>query len=442
MKLSLNGSPRMLKRLVPALTFLTVLGAGCAQQKAPQQVDKEILAEDSLHMAQLYSQWDQQVSAQARDSNKPRVSREMPVDLSDEAQFRFVKNRLQASGSTPENSPQLFRRLDKLRKDKKAGVPGVQTRKDTLTSTETRENPWCGHLLPLADAVSPDSTEVKFQASGLVTCFNGSDYGYVDVTAFATDATRQRFRVLGTESYEEYAGKVLETPTLDLGMQANSDEVFFVDSVSMAFNEATGESHISYTVAESSLGSLGAQPSPTPFTNTILFAHPREQIGKHLTDNPIRTCLERGSLLGAMDCDYASGSKDPVTGDFRPFAKPFTGIGAVDAELSRPPSGSWVPKRGDYWEPASGVYDQSHLYLAMRGKHRLSLKTWCRVDAQDSDVALILLETGGKCAGGTGCRARSWRTAPCRSSRTPGTSTTTTSWSSPSTGWWTSARTA
>ncbi|HEX8436131.1 Hint domain-containing protein [Archangium sp.] len=395
----------MFKRFMPALTCLTLLGAGCAQQKAPaEQVDKEVLAADSRHMAQLYSQWEQAVSAQSKDSNKPRGSREMPLDLSDEAQFRFVKNRLQAAGSTPENSPQLFRRLDKLHKDKKAGVPGAQTRKDMVTSTtagtDPRENPWCGHLLPLSDVDSTDASVAKFQTSGLVTCFNGSDYGYVDVTAFATDAAHQRFRVLGTQSYEEYAGKVLETPTLDLGVKVSPDELLFVDSVSMAFNEATGESHVSYTVTESSLASLGAQPTPVP-TNTLNFEHPREPVGKHQTDNPIRTCLERGSVTGYLDCDYASGSKDPNTGDFLPFVKPYTGIGAVDSEATRVPSGVWVSKRGDYWAPASGTYDTSHLYLAMRGKHRLTLETWCRVDSQDSDVALILLETGGKCAGGS-----------------------------------------
>jgi hypothetical protein len=393
----------MFKRLVPALSCLTMLGAGCAQQKAPEPVDPATLAADSNYMAQLYSRWEQEVSAQSKDSNKPRAN-QMPLDLSDEAQYRFVKNRLQAAGSNPENSPQLFRRLEKMRKEKKAAIPGVQTRKDMVTSTTSgtagRENPWCGHLLPLADTASPDSTTVKFQASGLVTCFNGSDYGYVDVTAFASDAARKSFRVLGTESYEEYAGKLLETPTLDLGVKANPDEILFVDSVSMAFNEATGESHVSYTVAETSL-SLGAHPAPTPFTNTILFDHPKELIGKHFQDNPIRTCLERGGVFGYLDCDYASGNLDPATGNFRPFAKPFTGIGAVDAEASRPPTGSWTGKRGDYWAPASGVYDQNRLYLAMRGKHRLSLETWCRVDAQDSDVSLILLETGGKCAGGS-----------------------------------------
>ncbi len=404
MKLSSKGSPRMLKRIVPALACLTMFGAGCAQQKAPQQVDKETLAADSLHMARLYSQWDQALSAQSKDSGKARGSREMPLDLSDEAQFRFVKNRLQASGSTPENSPQLFRRLEKLRKDKKAGVPGVQTRKDMVTSTtsttELRESPWCGHLLPLSDVDSADTTTAKFQASGLVTCFNGSDYGYVDVTAFATDPAHKSFRVLGTESYEEYAGKVLETPTLDVGVKVQPDELLFVDSVSMAFNEVTGESHVSYTVAESSINSLGVHPTPQP-TNTMLFEHPRELIGKHQVDNPIRTCLERGSVTGYLDCDYTSGSKDPVTGAFRPFVAPYTGIGAVDSEATRVPTGTWVGKRGDYWEPASGTYDSSRLYLAMRGKHRLSLETWCRVDSQDSDVALILLETGGKCAGGS-----------------------------------------
>ncbi|HYO55939.1 Hint domain-containing protein [Archangium sp.] len=397
MNVSLNDSFRMLPRLVPALVCLAMLGVGCGQQKVPprqQEADRQALAADSLHMARLYADWQQQVRSLGRRHGEYV---QMPLDLSQDAQYRFVKNRLQAAGSTPDNSPQLFRKLEKLRKEKKAGIPGKKSREDALTSTNAEEsegNSWCGHLLPLADVESSDSRVAKFQATGLVTCFDGSDYAYADVTAFATNPEHTQFRVLGTQSFEEYAGAVIETPPLDLGLTVDSGEVLFVDSVAMAFDEKTGESHLSYTVAESSLVAPGTQD-----LNVINFQHPRELIGKQFPDNPIRTCLERGFVTGFLDCDYTSGSKDPATGLFKPFAKPYTGIGAVDAEASR---GTWVPASGDYWEPGSGTYDISHLYLPMRGHYRVTLPSNCTLNALTSDVSVILMERGGRCkAGGT-----------------------------------------
>jgi hypothetical protein len=375
---------------------------GCAQQKTPPQVlDKEALAADSLHMASLYAQWAQDV-AQAGASGTAKGRGEMPIDLADDAQYRFLKNRLLASGSTPANSPQLFQRIEKLRKDKQAAIPGKQSRKDMITSTTataTRENPWCGHLLPLTDVDSTDTTQARFETFGLVTCFNGSDYAFADVNAYATNSKRTEFRALGTQSLEDYAGAVLETPKLALDMKVNPDELLVVDSVAIAFNETTGESHLSYAVSESSVVSLGAQPSGDPDINTIYSQHPRELIGAHYQDNPIRTCLERGGITGYLDCDYTSGNYDPTTNVFKPFAKPFTGISAVDPEASKPPAGAWVGKGGDYF-PATKGYDATRLYVPMRGEYRVRLPQGCVLDSVESDASIILLQSGGKCAAG------------------------------------------
>ncbi len=319
MNVSSPASPRKVARLVAALAALSMFGAaGCGQQKAPSQVivDKQVLEADSLHMARLYAQWDQDVRAQAGASGN-KVRGEMPIDLGDDTQYRFLKNRLLASGSSPDNSPQLFERIEKLRKEKKAAIPGKVSRKDMITSTTAagteRENPWCGHLLPLSDVESSDAAQARFQTFGLVTCFNGSDYAFADVNAFATDAKRTQFRALGTQSLEDYAGAVLETPKLNLDLKANPEELLIVDSVAIAFNEATGESHLSYAVSESSIVALGYQGGGDPEINVINSQHPRELIGSHYQDNPIRTCLERGGITGYLDCDYTSGNYDAAT---------------------------------------------------------------------------------------------------------------------------------
>ena len=394
-----KDSSRKRARLASALLGLAMLGAGCGQQKSPvspQELDSKALTADSLHMARLYGQWEQ--TLQAQGTGRAERGSQMPIDLADDAQYRFVQNRLRASGSTPQNSPQLFRRLEKLRKEKKAGIPGTMTREDMLSSTTTETTAeakaWCGHLLPLTDVDSADTTVAKFQATGLVSCFNGSDYAYTDVTAYAADATGTQFRVLGTQSFEEYAGAVLETPPLDLNLKVNPGEQLVVDSVAVAFNEATGESHVSYTMAESSVVVMD-----TPDVNTLDVKHPTELVGRHMQDNPIRTCLERGGVTGYLDCDYASGSKDPVTGLFKPFAKPFTGVAAINPAAIENLNSPWRADTNAYWQPA-GAYDISRLYIPMRGTHLIRLPQTCTVDAVTSDATVLLMQQGGWCAAG------------------------------------------
>jgi hypothetical protein len=398
MNVSSKSSFRALPRLFSALVGLTMLGAGCSQQKAPaqpQEAERQAMAAESLHMSRLYSQWQQQVDAQGQGGHKKAGGRQMPIDLADDTQYGFVKDRLKSAGNTPENSPQLFRRLEKARKDKKSGGPRT-AREDMLTATgavESKDTEWCGHLLPLTDVDTGSSTEARFQATSLVSCFNGSDYAYADVTAFATNPEQTQFRVLGTQSLEEYAGTVLETPPVDFSMQVGTGEMLVVDSVAMAFDEATGETHFSYAMTESSVVATGVIN-----INNLEFSHPRELIGRHLSDNPIRTCLERGAIAGFMDCDYTSGSKDPATGVFTPFGRPYTGLAAVDAEVSLR-TDIWTAARNSYWEPAGG-YDTSHLYLPMRGEYLVTVPEDCTVNSLDSDVVIVLMEKGGVCSAG------------------------------------------
>jgi hypothetical protein len=131
--------------------------------------------------------------------------------------------------------------------------------------------------------------------------------------------------------------------------------------------------------------------------NVINVQYPRELIGKMHKDNPVRTCLERGAISGYLDCDYTSGSKDPITGVFKPFAKPYTGVGAADPAAS---VSLWVPAAGAYWEPASGPYDINHLYLPMRGIYKVTLPSDCTLNGMTSDATVVLMERGGRCAAG------------------------------------------
>ncbi len=395
-----NPSNRMRARIASAVLALAVLGTGCSQQKAPpvqQEADKQALASDSLYMAKLFSRWSQVRAA----SGQAAQGQEMPLDLSDDAQYRFVLNRVRASGSTPQNSPQLFRRIEELRRSLPARPDAPRLQASSVTEEGTpRER--CGQILGLSSERSDNAEKAKFEAMSLVTCFDGSDYAFTDVTAFATNAEQTRFRMLASQAVDDYAVGTLETPPLDLTLKTNPDELVVVDSVSMAFNEATGESYMSYSMEQSSVVSMGEQGPGRPYELISSFDHPRELIGSHMSDNAIRTCLERGAVVGYLDCDYASGSKDPVTGEFRPFAKPYTGVAGVDPEKSMA-AWQWIPWKFEdqeaYWEP-SGGYDGTHLYLPLEGRYETSLPHGYRIESVESNASLILMERGGRCRAG------------------------------------------
>ncbi|WNG51323.1 hypothetical protein F0U60_49730 [Archangium minus] len=379
--------------------MLAALGAGCSQQRqAP---------EDSRAMAQYYAQWQQSLHAQ---SKKGGANAQMPIELSDEVQYRFVKNRLKAAGLNAQNAPRLFARLEEIRSRGKqaAGVSGLGG---------TTQGAWCGHMIPLG-GVGRDVAQARFQGTGLTSCFNGSDYAFVDLNAFITDGARMVFEPVGSESYEEYGGKVLETAPLSLSLPRLAGKELLADSLAIAFNEVTGQEHLTYT-------SVTATLHPPVGEGDILVDHPRELLDETPSDQAIRICLERGSAEGFLDCDYGAVRVLP-DGGWKPFAGAATGIAAVDVEASKAfaldgGTPTWIPDRSAYWEPEVKPFDPTRFQVPTRGKFVPHVLEECQVTKVTSKVAAILLDTGGLCeAGGTPGTTVAQGELPFKPSTAPG----------------------
>nr|QKW93779.1 HintN domain-containing protein [Vitiosangium cumulatum] len=384
------------------LMMLTAVGAGCSQQRQPpsEQVDKQQLAEDSRAMARLYAQWLQSLHAQALNGG---ANEQMPLDLTDEVQYRFVQNRLKAAGLSAQNAPRLFMRLEELHRrvappQRPLEVPGGQPRAADVSGTSTADERWCGHMIPLG-GVGSDATLARFQGTGLSSCFGGSDYGYVDLNAYVTDEAQTAFRLIASESDEQYAGKVLETAPISVSVERKAGEQLLADSLAVAFNETTGQEHLTYT-------SLTATLHPPVGDGDIVIEHPRELLVGTEWDKAIRMCFERGSVHGFLDCDYGSVRVYP-DGRWQPFpGSGATGIAAVDvaASLATTADGgtpTWIPDRSAYWEPAVPPFDPARFQVPARGKFLPHVPEQCQVTRVTSKVAAILTDSGGWCSAGT-----------------------------------------
>jgi hypothetical protein len=374
--------------------LLAALGVGCSQQRQPppaEQVDRKLLAEDSRAMALRYAQWRQSLHAQ---SLKTGANQQMPLDLSDEVQHRFVMNRLQAAGLNAVSAPRLFARLRAIQLRPSERPLEAPTRSAQAGADGT----WCGHMVSLGGQGS-DATLASFAGTGLSSCFDGADYGYVDLNAYVTDMAQTTFELLATESYEEYAGKVMETPSMTVSVPRVDDKELLVDSLAMAFDEVTGREHITYTSVTASLHARVGD-------GDITLEHPRELLRPNTHDKAIRVCLERGYVHGSLDCDYASVRAN-ADGTLTPFATTGgTGIAAVDvaATLATTAGGgtsTWVADPTSYWEPAVKPFDTTRFQVPTRGMFKPYVLEECQVEKVTSKVVAILLDTGGWCEEGT-----------------------------------------
>ncbi|PTL83273.1 hypothetical protein DAT35_14890 [Vitiosangium sp. GDMCC 1.1324] len=363
-------------------------------------MDKQQLAEDSRAMAQLYEQWLRSLHAQALKSG---ANEQMPLNLVDDVQYRFVLNRLKASGLTAWNAPRLYKRLDDIHRrvgppERPLAAPGGQARAADESGTITADEKWCGHMIPLG-SVGNDAKLARFQGTALSSCFGGSDYGYVDINAFITDKAQTAFRLIASESDEEYAGKVLETAPISVSVERTAGDQLLTDSLALAFNETTGQENLTYT-------SLTATLHPPVPAGDILVEHPRELLSGNPWDQSIRMCLERGSVHGFLDCDYGSVRVYP-DGRWQPFpGTGATGIAAVDAaaSLATTTGGgtpTWIPDKSAYWEPAVPPYNPARFQVPARGTFMPHVLDQCQVTQITSKVAAILTDSGGWCTAGT-----------------------------------------
>jgi hypothetical protein len=218
----------------------------------------------------------------------------------------------------------------------------------------------------------------------------------VDLAAFATTREGKSFELLAAESYQEYAGKVLETPPVEVSLKRGPDALLVVDSLFLAFDEGSGQQHISYSVVEAT-SNIGH--------GRIQVEHPRDLVDLH-GDEPdtIRICLERGSIHGFPDCDYGAVRANP-DGSFTPFLSTgTTGIAGIDVEATLRDGGTptWTADPGAYWEPPPPeTFDPRDFQVPARGRFVPKMPAECTVESPPlSKVVAILTETGGWCLPG------------------------------------------
>lgn len=333
--------------------------------------DNETLMADSMYMTQLFR----------RTSGKAGAPW-MTIDFADPAQHRFVVNRLLASGNTPDNSPYLFSRVDRMRQKALARAKG-----DVTINNHMKK---CGHLLQMQKANSSYTANVH--SNPQVSCFNGADYTYADIFAYRMTEAGMNRTLLASNSGEEYGGGRNFTDVgVDVSIPLDSGYKLTLDSMVMTMDDS-GEEFSSYNIEDTVIVT-------TNFTYVI--THPQERINA-VPEVTIRTCLERGTVAGNLDCDYASVYKNPTTGVITPYAPNGaapTGIAAVKL----PATTTWAADPALYWTPttdtgAPATFNSTKLYVPLVGKLKATVPTCKITNIRDgSYAALVINQAGGTC---------------------------------------------
>ncbi|MDC3962096.1 Hint domain-containing protein [Polyangium jinanense] len=422
----------------PAAILVSVLGlSSCASPEAIEIPDSAALAEDSRYMATVFE-------AQLETARRPYMN----IDLKDERQYRFVKNRLLASGNTPENAPKLFELLEHGRRGERPSevtppsvgeVPGEPVDTDPVGSaTSALETSWCGHFLLLEEKVNVHIYKnTKFNPGVVMSCFDGSSYSYVDGIAYRTpDLEGTTHTVLATpppiEQYNGGRNVTLTFPEIDFGSWDDPSKMLVLDSLAIA--EKNGVQHFTYATVKT-VGPGGALSQSTTDKTyktvpTITIEHPTNVINSkedplysdfytgtnnygrnpynlrtyyHYPDNDgrVRICLERGyasQIYGQLDCDYATVQE--MNGQLLPFKYPYTGIAATS--LSSLSTGKLIMNGLAYWQ-AAPKYELNTRYVPIKGTYQLYHPGGCTIESYIpafTQAQLVLYEDGGFCNGG------------------------------------------
>ncbi|HYO68660.1 MAG TPA: Hint domain-containing protein, partial [Archangium sp.] len=320
------------------------------------------------------------------------ITGQMDLDFSDERQYRFASGRYLAAGTTPENSPTLFEKVEQKRARDLTRRQSGQLEQALDTGAK------CDHYIHLTESDVNGTT--TYNGRAINTCTNGSPYVYTDLIAYSTNyAETQSYSQLGQNSGEQYGdGKFFDGVLLTVSIPSTSQNSILFDSTVSA-EDASGnlvESYIRVKTAKKG----GAA--------SLSISNPRELINTNGTSSQIRTCLARGTVSGNLDCDYATVKRNS-DGTFTvhpPFTSGATGVAAVD-RLASQNAGQWRADASQYW-PLSGTtnYLNDNLYLPLQGTFNSNLRnnygncTINSYDAVNTTAAVILAEKGGDCKAG------------------------------------------
>jgi hypothetical protein len=228
-------------------------------------VDDKVLRADEAYMNSLFEK--------AGDHQNG-----MSIDLSDDRQFNFLKNRLASQGITPETAPGVYK---VLRDDRLKSLSGLQ---------EKNVDP-CGNFgIVTGNPSSP-------AAQAMASCFGGHGYMYLDTNLQdSTGRTASQF-------VEDFGNK------LTLELKTTLDP-----SIAATLPKACGDENAGcWVTCNSTVAALTAAGSSYKYfvcstvsnRASLEMSHPRD-FHATPTEGGVRVCLNREWLtsVDAEDCDY------------------------------------------------------------------------------------------------------------------------------------------
>jgi hypothetical protein len=292
------------------------------------------------------------------------------IDLADPVQFRYVTNRLKASGKTPENSPYLYERLNQSRQ--RALTKQASNKPGDVTTTDTPAGQWCNHFLYLGNETG-GTTTTQYTLTPVVACDGGANYVYTDVLAYNSNASGTDNIPVDSAAGEDYSGgtNFVGDLTLHPSIPTTNNRFLTAESMMIAMDEDTGAEQYSYSEMKS---------AATPVKQGITLFHPREVVGGDGSD--IWMC----QLRGGGDCDYAvSGYQNGV---LQAYAYPYTGIAGARPDGSRDPNAYW---------PFTSPYNHNKIYLPLKGTYDAgALSADCRITRYESAKLRLQMQLKGK----------------------------------------------
>ncbi|RKG78176.1 hypothetical protein D7W79_13475 [Corallococcus exercitus] len=366
-RLMTQWKPRFL-RAVP-LSCLALLSAGWSRPLQPpaDNMSREELTEQSRQMNALYDT--------TLAGNPDRVS--INLDLSDDAQYRFVARRLQASGKDEKNAPELFSTLTRLRARAIARKQlGAQ---QPAQGVQPQGGIWCDHyLLTNPPTASNGGATMTYKPYVRVSCQGGANFVYADIVAYDVNRAETTSRLVSSNSGEEYGGG---TDFIDVATTADvnvtEDHLLRLESMALAVDDVTGQDVSSYTVARTSIAMQQA--------GSFTMLHPREIVPNSQAE--ILMC----QLRGGADCDYAVAGYNWL-GQLTAYPSNPTGI-AASSEAN-----PGVLNPSDFWT-FSRPYDPQRLYVPIRMDITAGVRNYlqCKVDNYTYAKIKMHTENGATC---------------------------------------------
>lgn len=271
-----------------ALFGYSVVAVGCSG--APDTADPvdlvepEVLAADSQYMRSLVE--------------KAGGQGAIKIDLSDDRQFAFVKNRLRQNGIDPETAPRVFEGLQRAR-DKAIAIKTGTVDPRIVTSSQGAADR-CGIYV-----VNEQLDSTKFISMARGSCIGGATYSYVDQYQYDKD-----WNALAYGYKEEWNKgiatdvKLTSTPPTQKGVFAEGFVYKETSSTveSYYYTTSTYGNHLPDTTSALAPGSYSTQAVKAPGTPIDGFTY-APTAPKDVTGNgSIMYCLYRSA--DSADCDY------------------------------------------------------------------------------------------------------------------------------------------